>query len=156
MERKEARRLCARSGHSICTPPRARWLLYLRPDVHPLDAGIRWRKSERSVGKECPELSVVGYRSFCSISSNCLPRYEKRNRRDPVPFFVEGAEEKTAICHRGCTRTWRKVEIPVSSALKAQLTYAFPKFTDFICHQSLFLVSQYRWHEHFDICISEY
>ena len=88
MERKEARRLCARSGHSICTPPRARWLLYLRPDVHPLDAGIRWRKSARSVGKECPELSVVGYHSFSSISSNKLPRYEKRNRRDPVPFFV--------------------------------------------------------------------
>ena len=69
MQGEEARRLGVRSGHSICTPARARWLPDFRTDVHPLDAGIRCRKIARSVGKEFPELTVGGYRSFPCISS---------------------------------------------------------------------------------------
>ena len=48
---------------------RAHWQPNPRQYVHLLDAGIRCYMEARSVGKECPELTVGGYRSFRCISS---------------------------------------------------------------------------------------
>ena len=68
---------------SICAPQRARGLPYLLPDVLPLTAGIRCRKTARFVGKELPELSAGGYRSF-----RCHLFRPVKGDREPSPCLL--------------------------------------------------------------------